>query len=686
MKIYTGIKFACLSAAITLVSACSAEKSAETEKQVSAQLDSGILTENMDSTVKPGDDFFAYVNGTWLKNYVMPEDKARYGNFNMLRDKSEDAVKVIIEQSASGENVAGSDEQKVGDLYNSYLAMDKRNEIGLAPLQAAFSMIDELSDHKSLAPYFAQSIRAGYGAPFNFYIDGDANDPTKYAIYNSQSGLGLPDREYYLKTDDKSVGIRAQYLTHMEKMLTLAGMKNAAQHIAAIMALETQLATAQWKKEDNRDTVKTYNVRDRAALGSMMPDFDWNGYFVAFGTPDIADMIISQPSYFEALNGIIKSTDMTTWKAYLKWKTLNRMASFLNEEIDQQNFDFYGKVLNGIPQQRAQWKRAVSVVNENLGEVVGKVYVAQHFKPEAKERMLELVGNLSKAYEDSIKKLDWMGEETKVKALDKLSKFTPKIGYPDRWKDYSALMINADDLYGNIVRSNQVIHDREVVKLSGPIQRYEWYMYPQTVNAYYNPSMNEIVFPAAILQPPFFGMMTDDAVNYGAIGGVIGHEIGHGFDDQGSTYDGDGALKDWWTTQDKEEFKKRTAALVDQYNGFKLFDDLNVNGDYTLGENIGDLGGLSIAIKAYHLSLNGASAPVIDGMTAEQRIFIGWAQAFMSKTREEALRQQVATDPHSPAQFRVNGVVRNIPEFYEAFGVKEGDNLYLAPEERVKIW
>ncbi len=684
MRLSTGIKHVGMVAAVALLSACSAEQDAE--KQAVVQLNSGVLTANMNTTVKPGDDFFAYVNGGWLDSYVIPDDKASFGNFYKLFEESQAAVKKIIDEAAVGDNAAGSNEQKVGDLYNSYLDMDQRNALGTAPLMAAFAEVDALADHKALTAYFAKSIRSGFGAPFDFYVNGDAKDPTKYAVYNSQSGLGLPDREYYLKTDEKSVGIRVKYVAHVEKMLTLAGVENAAQHAAAIMILETKLATAQWKKEDNRDTVKTYNVRDRAALTEMMPDFDWDGFFAAFKTPDMADMIISQPSYFEALNGIITATDLGNWKAYFKWMTLNRMGTYLNAELDQQNFEFYSKTLRGVPKQRPLWKRAVSTVNANLGEVIGKVYVAQHFVPEAKDRMLELVGNLSKAYEVSIKNLDWMGEDTKVKALEKLGKFTPKIGYPDIWKDYSALEIKGDDIFGNIIRSNQVVHDREVAKLGGPIQRHEWHMNPQTVNAYYNPSMNEIVFPAAILQPPFFGISTDDAVNYGAIGGVIGHEIGHGFDDQGSTYDGDGALKDWWTAQDKEEFKKRTSSLVAQYNGFKVFDDLNVNGEYTLGENIGDLGGLSIAIKAYRLSLDGKPAPVINGLTAEQRIFIGWAQAFMGKKREAAARQQIATDPHSPARFRVNGVVRNIPEFYEAFGVKEGDKLYLAPEERVKIW
>jgi len=685
MKLHTGIKSLCLMAAVVLLGSCSAEKSADTEKAAAKQLGSGILAKNMDKSVKPGDDFFAYVNGTWLKNYVIPDDKASYGNFYMLYEKSQKAVKGIIDEAARGNPAAGSDEQKVGGLYNSYMNMAKRNELGMAPLKPYFAAIDALADKKALAGYFATSIRDGFSAPFDFFIDGDAKAPTQYAVYTSQAGLGLPDREYYLKTDEKSVKLRAAYVAYMVKALTLAGVDDAAHKAASIMDLETRIAKVQWKKEDNRDTVKTFNKRDRAALVKMMPDFNWDGYFAAFGTPDIKELVISQPSYFKALDGLIKNTDMAVWKDYFKWRSLNKMVGYLNEDMDKANFAFYGKEMSGIPKQRPQWKRAVSVVNGNLGEVIGKVYVAKYFKPEAKARMVKLVGNLTKSYEASIKNLDWMGPETKVKALEKLHKFTPKIGYPDKWKDYSALKIKSDDLFGNIIRSNQVEHDREIAKLGGPIQRYEWHMTPQTVNAYYNPSMNEIVFPAAILQPPFFGMSTDDAVNYGAIGGVIGHEIGHGFDDQGSTFDGDGALKDWWTAKDKAAFKKRTGALVAQYNGFKVLDDLHVNGEYTLGENIGDLGGLSIAIKAYHLA-HPKPGPVLDGYTAEQRIFIGWAQAFMGKRREKSLRRQIATDPHSPSRFRVNGVVRNIPEFYKAFDVKPGDKLYLAPKDRVKIW
>jgi putative endopeptidase len=397
-------------------------------------------------------------------------------------------------------------------------------------------------------------------------------------------------------------------------------------------------------------------------------------------------VVVAQVAYAKDLNAILKNTPLDTWKTYLKWSAVTGSAGYLNTALDKENFNFYSKTLNGVKTQKPQWRRGVELVNGNLGEMVGKLYVEKHFSPEAKKRMLELVGNLLKAYETSIKELDWMGPETKKKALDKISKFTPKIGYPDKWRDYSTLKVSKNDLFGNQHRSREFEYNRMIDKLGKPVDRTEWGMTPQTVNAYYNPPMNEIVFPAAILQAPFFDMNAEDAVNYGGIGAVIGHEIGHGFDDQGSTFDGDGVMRNWWTEKDKTEFKKRTNALVAQYSAFKVFPDLNVNGEFTLGENIGDLGGLSIALKAYTASLAGKPAPVMDGFTGEQRVFIGWAQVWLNKSTEEALRTQVGTDPHSPAKFRVNGVVRNIPEFYTAFNVKPGDSLYLAPEKRVKIW
>jgi putative endopeptidase len=469
-------------------------------------------------------------------------------------------------------------------------------------------------------------------------------------------------------------------------MWQLVGLPNGAESAAKVMALETRLATNQMKKEDTRNTAALYNKYALTDLKSLMPDFDWTAMLNKAGVANEKNIVIAQVAYTKSLNDIIKNTPIDTWKTYLKWGLINSTADYLNSALDKQNFEFYGKTLNGTEQQEEDWKRAVSAVNGSLGEIVGKVYVKKHFTPEAKKRMTAMVKNLLKAYAASIKELDWMSANTKKEALAKVDKFMIKIGYPDKWRDYSALKVAKNDLFGNVTRATEFEYNRMLNKLGKPVDRAEWGMNPQTVNAYYNPTLNEIVFPAAILQPPFFNLAADDAVNYGGIGAVIGHEIGHGFDDQGSTFDGNGVMRNWWTPQDLTEFQTRTKALVDQYNSFKAFPDLTLNGSFTLGENIGDLGGLSIALKAYKMSLNGKEAPKMDGYTGIQRVFLGWGQVWLDKSREEALRSQVASDPHSPAKFRINGVVRNIPEFYEAFNVKATDSLYLAPEKRVKIW
>ena len=452
------------------------------------------------------------------------------------------------------------------------------------------------------------------------------------------------------------------------------------------MGLETTIASSHMKKEDTRDVVKLYNKYNTADLKTLMPDFDWAAMLKTAGMDKEKSIIISQVENTKSLNNIIKNTPLDTWKIYLKWGLINRNSNRLSSALDNQSFEFYSKTLYGVEKQQEDWKRGVNAVNGAMGEMVGKVYVEKHFSPEAKERMVTLVKNLLKAYAESIKKLDWMSADTKKQALAKVDKFMIKIGYPDKWRDYSTLKVAKNDLYGNALRANEFEYKRNLDKLGKPVDRTEWGMTPQTVNAYYNPSLNEIVFPAAILQPPFFDLNADDAVNYGGIGAVIGHEIGHGFDDQGAAFDGDGVMKNWWTDADLKAFKAKTAALETQYNGFKAFPDLNVNGAFTLGENIGDLGGLSIAIKAYKASLNGKEAPVMDGFTGMQRVFLGWGQVWGEKTREEAVRSQIAGDPHSPAKFRINGVVRNVPEFYEAFKIKPTDSLYLAPEKRVKIW
>ncbi len=647
---------------------------------------SGIAVANMDPNVRPGEDFFSYVNGKWVAETEIPADKSSYSVFASLNDESQDNVKIIIEESATGDFAKGTDEQKVGDLYRSYMDMETRDARGIEPLQPELERIDAIADHADLAVYFAEVMKRNLDAPMAFGQYADLKDPKHYMIYIEQSGLGLPDREYYLTEDEKSAELRTKYVAHVEKMFGLAGWSDGAAAAQTIMALETRLAEKNMTKEDDRNTAENYNKVALEDLPELMPNFNWDGYLAEAGLQDVGSLVVFKTDYVMALDSIITDTDLDTWKTYFRWSALNNTASRLTSELDEQNFAFFGTTLSGTEEQRPMWRRSVSVVNGTLGEVVGKVYVKRHFPPDAKERMLELVGNLVNAYEKSIKELEWMSEDTKVQALDKLSKFTPKIGYPDEWRDYSALVIEADDYYGNIERSSLAEYQRLMDRQGGPVDRAEWHMTPQTVNAYYNPPLNEIVFPAAILQPPFFDLEADEAVNYGAIGAVIGHEIGHGFDDSGSTYDGDGVLRNWWTDEDRAEFETRTERLVEQYNAFQPFDDLSVNGEFTLGENIGDLGGISIGLLAYQMSLNGEEAPVIDGFTGVQRVFLGFGQVWRNKYREESLRLLIGTNPHSPAMYRANGAVRNVSAFYEAFDISEEDDLYLAPEERVKIW
>jgi len=647
---------------------------------------SGLLLEHMNPDVRPGDDFNAFVNGGWIEATTIPADKSRYGIGTILRDESQDHVKAIIEESAEGDFAKGSNEQRVGDLFASFMDMEKRNELDVSPLDAEFEKIDALNDREELAVYFAEANKLNVSMPFTLSQYADFKDPKYYMMYTYQGGLGLPDREFYFLEDEKSVDIRAKYVEHIAKMFDMAGLGDGEAAADMLMALETRLAGEQMLKEKVRDFANNYNKLTAAELAELMPQFAWDSYLTEAGIADIDGVVVFMVDYLKALDGIIQDTSMDDWKTYLKWSVLNESAGLLNEELDRQNFEFYSKTLRGTEEPLPLWRRGVNIVNGNLGEVVGEVYVAEHFPPDAKAKMQELVGNLIKAYEISITELDWMGDETRAQALDKLSKFTPKIGYPDVWRDYSRLDIERDDLVGNVHRSALMEYGRSIERQGGPVDRTEWNMTPQTVNAYYSPALNEIVFPAAILQPPFFDLNAEDAVNYGAIGAIIGHEIGHGFDDKGSAFDGDGVLRNWWTDEDRKEFEARTAKLVEQYNGFAPFDDLSVNGEFTLGENIGDLGGLSIGLLAYNISLDGKEPPEMDGYTGWQRVFLGYGQAWRSKVRDDALRNQIKTDPHSPNQYRNNGVVRNVPEFYEAFDISETDELYLPAEERVKIW
>ena len=650
-------------------------------------LKSGIELSNVDQSIRPQDDFYRYVNGTWLDKTEIPADKSSYGSFTALRDKARLDVLEIIEEMSKRENLEpGSDEQKVRDLYRSFMNTEKIDTLGIEPMKGDLRRIDMINNPEELASYFVESVKLSTSSPFGFWIDNDSKQPTKYSVYFTQSGLGLPDRSYYLDQNEKSEDIRLAYLEHLQAMFSLADLQDPKIKANTVMKLETAIANIHWTNVERRDRDKTYNKLNTQELKKLIPNFNWDLYLKEAGIAVEKDFIVRELSYFQNLADLLASTDLEDWKIYFKWTLLNSVAGILGKEFDEQNFSFYGKKLYGTPEQEVRWKRGVNSVNQILGESVGKIYVRRHFKPEAKVRMLELVENLREAYRVAIIDLDWMGEETKKEALTKLAKFTPKIGYPDKWRDYSKLEIDPNDLAGNFRRASQFYYQRGIDKLGKPIDKTEWHMNPQTVNAYYNSVMNEIVFPAAILQPPFFNLKADDAVNYGGIGGVIGHEMGHGFDDQGSKSDGDGVLRNWWTESDLIEFKTRTNQLVNQYNKFEPLPGEFINGQLTLGENIGDLGGLTIAHRAYKISLQNRESKKIDEFTGEQRFFMGWAQVWAYKYRDEALRNQLLTNPHSPASYRCNGVLRNMPEFVSAYELKAADEMYLDPVKRVKIW
>jgi predicted metalloendopeptidase len=649
---------------------------------------SGIETQFIDESVRAQDDFFSFLNGKWLKSTEIPSDKASWGTFMKLRDDTQPQLRGIIEADAKAHPKAGTDTQKIGDLYTSFMNEKKLEALGTKPLAGELQRVRALKDKNGVPALIAHLAQIGVTTPYGMGVAQDAKESTKYATYIRQSGLGMPDRDYYLKLDDKRMmETRAKYEQHVAKILALAGDKDAQAKAKAIVAFETELAKVQWTKVENRDPNKTYNKVEVAKLSELTPGYDWKAALAAAGIGNKVDyVIVGQPSYLAGFNQLLAKTDLDTVKAYFQWHLLREYAPFMSKAFVDENFAFYGTTLTGVAENRPRWKIAVSTVEGALGEAVGRQYVEQYFPAERKARMQELVKNVLAAYKESIDTLDWMGPETKKEAQAKLAKFNPKIGYPNKWRDYSKLTIRADDLVGNVMRASTFAYNRNISKLGKPIDREEWGMTPQTINAYYNSRLNEIVFPAAILQPPFFNMEADDAVNYGAIGAVIGHEVGHGFDDKGSQSDGDGNLRNWWTAEDQARFKTKTDMLVAQYNGFSPLPGYNVNGELTLGENIGDNSGLAIAYKAYKISLHGQPAPVIDGLTGDQRFFMGFAQVWRSKMRDQQQINQVKTDPHSPGQFRANGTLRNQAAFYEAFGVKEGDKMYLAPKDRVTIW
>ena len=635
------------------------------------------------------DDLFRHVNGKWLDETEIPEDKAVYGSFYMLADDAELAVKEILEQAAADPQPGVS--QQIGDLYASFLDEERIEQLGSEPIRADLEMISAISDRAEFFRALGALERVGVSGIWGTYIDNDPGNPERYLAHLYQGGIGLPDKEYY--TDEKYAEIREEYVPHISRMLMLAGWSatDAIDAAQAIFELEKKIAATHWSRVESRDAEKTYNLKTFAELRELNRNILWDEYVSGAGLTDsfLKWNVAMMPSFFEGIADLLVEDQLETWKLWLSWKTIRAYAPYFSDDFVTERFAFYGTKLTGQPVNRPRWKRAVTLVEGSLGEAVGQIYVEQHFPPSSKDRMDELVQYLIDAYEQSIKQLPWMGEETKVKALEKLSKFNPKIGYPVKWKDYSSIEISRDDLVSNVKRVSSWEFDYHVNKIGSPIDRDEWHMTPQTVNAYYNPGMNEIVFPAAILQPPFFSPEADDAINFGGIGAVIGHEIGHGFDDQGSKYDGDGKLVSWWTESDREAFEKRTKTLIDQYSALspaQLDDEYKVNGELTIGENIGDLGGLGIAWKAYLLSLEGKEPPVIDGYTAAQRFLFGWAQCWRGISRDEIAIQRLATDPHSPAEFRANQVVKNLDIFHEAFDVKPGDEMWLAEDERVVIW
>lgn len=646
---------------------------------------SGIVLDELDEAVRPQDDLFRHVNGKWIARTEIPADKARYGSFYVLHEEAEKAVRDIIMESQEAE--VDTEARKVGDLFTSFMDEEQIEKLGVTPISRQLAVAASIASIPEFLAALGELERAGVSGFYQLFVDNDPGNPERYLVFAEQGGIGLPDESYF--RDEKFADVRTAYRAHLERMFGLAGLSDAAERAERVFALESAIAASHWDNVATRDSEKSYNLMSWADAASLV-SADLALWRDAMGAPTgvFNELVLRQPSFTSGLSDLLVEEQLAAWRDWLAWQVIRGAAAYLNREIVEANFDFYGRTLTGTPAMRDRWKRGVSLVEGALGEAVGRIYVERHFPETAKSAMDVLVANLVEAYRQSITELDWMSAETRERALDKLSKFTPKIGYPVKWRDYSLLSIDPTDLIGNVRATSEFEFQRELGKIGKPIDRDEWFMTPQTINAYYNPGFNEIVFPAAILQPPFFDEARDAAANYGAIGAVIGHEIGHGFDDQGSKYDGDGRLTDWWTEADRAAFEQRTASLIAQYDALApaQVPDHHVNGALTIGENIGDLGGLAIAWKAYRLSLAGEEPPVIDGFTGAQRFFLSWAQAWQMKGRDEEVIRLLAIDPHSPNEFRCNQIVRNIDEFYSAFGVTEADAAWLDPSERVTIW
>ena len=648
---------------------------------------SGIDPTAVDPNVRPQDDLFAHVNGPWVRATPIPADRGRYGTFDELRETAEQHVREIIEEVAAGDPQSGTVAAKVGDLYASFMDEDAVEALGSQPLAQDLARAAAVSSPDEVMATSGTFGRAGILGLVMPFVNTDDRDPSRYVVYLEQAGLGLPDESYY--REEQHADKRAAYVGHVERMLALAGWPAPAEAAARVMALETRLAAGHWDKVTNRDPVKTYTLLDLAGLTDLGPQITWSAYLDGLGAPaDAFDaVVVRQPDHITSVSAALTQEPMQAWRDWLAWHVVHAHAPYLSSAFVEENFDFYGRTLSGVPEMRERWKRGVGLVEEALGEAVGQLYVERHFPPHAKEAMVGLVDNLVEAFRRSLSQVPWMGEDTRREALTKLGQFTPKIGYPQRWRDYGALEVRADDLLGNVRRAVAFEVDRQYAKLGGPVDRDEWFMTPQTVNAYYNPGLNEIVFPAAILQPPFFDVDADDAVNYGGIGAVIGHEVGHGFDDQGSQFDGTGTLRNWWTEHDRSAFRALADALIAQFDELETRDapGHKVNGALTVGENIGDLGGLTIGHLAYRISLGDEPAPEIDGWTGDQRFFLGWAQVWRGAARAAEAERLLALDPHAPMDLRANAV-RNLDEFHEAFGVSPGDGLWVDPSDRVRIF
>jgi len=646
----------------------------------------GVDLAAFDRSVRPQDDFNRFVNGTWIRNTEIPPDRSTWGSFVELADKSDAALKEIIDGVVKTPQTPGSTAQQVADLYLAFMDTARIEALGTEPLGNELKSIAALTAPADLPGLFGRMARVGVGGPFATFVGQDQKQSDTYIVSVNQAGLGMPDRDYYLRKDERLEATRAAYLRYLTTMLTLAKQPDPAGAAGRILALETKIAEQHWDRARNRDRDATYNKMTVAELGALMPSFNWPAYFRAAGLDKATQVVVRQPDYLRALDGLLRDTPLSTWKEMLVLKVLATYADELPEAFGQAQFEFRGKTLSGQQEMRARPKRGVDEVEGALGEALGRLYVERYFKPEAKARMDQLVKNLLAAFKVGIDELEWMGPETKAQAQAKLAKFTVKIAHPDRWRDFSSVAVKRDDAVGNVKRAFAFSYDDMVTRLGQPVDRTRWGMTPQTVNAYYNSANNEIVFPAAILQPPFFNVEADDAVNYGAIGAVIGHEISHGFDDQGSKSDGDGNLRNWFTDADLKAFQERTGKLAAQYETYMPLEGMRINGKLTLGENIGDLSGLAVAFRAYRLSLGGRPAPVIEGFTGDQRFFLGWAQVWRTRMREDALRQRLLTDPHSPGDYRALVPLTNLQAFYDAWDVKPGDKMYRPPEERVKIW